>query len=64
MKALCLYFHVMPFGTLVEICLWSHLAVKGLKTDEDIPPQRRQILQTFVLRGEQSGPHHTSVFKF
>ena len=24
MKALCLYFH------MVEICLWLHLAVKGL----------------------------------
>ena len=54
----------MKFGTLVEIFLWSHLAVKGLKTDEDTLPQRRQILQTFVLRGKQSGPHHTSVFKF
>ena len=38
MKPLCLYFHVMlfvfqhftKFGNLVEICLWLHLAVKGL----------------------------------
>ena len=54
----------MKFGTLVEIYLWPHLAVKGLKTDDDIPPQRRQILGIFVLRGEQSGPHYNSVFKF
>ena len=39
MKALCLYFDMMlfvsqnfgKFGSLVEICLWAHLAVKGLK---------------------------------
>ena len=39
MKALCLYFHMMLFvfqnfiqnlEILVEICLWLHLAVKGL----------------------------------
>ena len=38
MKALSLYFHIcfskfykMKFENLVEICLWLHLAVKGLR---------------------------------
>ena len=38
MKALCLYFHIcfskfykMKFENLVQICLWPHLAVKGLR---------------------------------
>ena len=36
MKDLCLYFHMMlfvcqNFRNLVEICLWPHLAVKGLR---------------------------------
>ena len=52
-------YYKMKFGTLVEICLWSHLAVKVLKTDEDILPQRRQILQTFNLHCGGNNLAHT-----
>ena len=46
MKILRLYFHMMPFvsqnfrkvkfGTLVEICLWPHLAVKVLRVEQSL----------------------------
>ena len=33
----------MKFGNLVEICLWPHLAVKGLSTKET---SRRMLTRT------------------
>ena len=60
MKALCPYFHMMPFvsqnfkkmkfGTLVEICLWPYLAVKGL-----IKKRNEMKLRFYVKQFNVSG---------
>ena len=43
----------MKFGNLVEICLWPHLAVKGLKRSvwDDLAGERSNIvMKSLILR--------------
>ena len=64
MKALCLYFHMMLFvcqnfrkWNLVEICLWPHLAVKGLK-------QRQRARASSLKTYESSWQKRNECFKY
>ena len=64
MKALCLYFHMMLFvcqnfrkWNLVGICLWPHLAVKGLK-------QRQRARASSLKTYESSWQKRNECFKY